>query len=624
MDVNINVAGQKLKIASNLRNYVDGSQKFIRFVFNFSDSNTWDGMIITAQFQQNDNAYDVILDTNNAVYLPTEIVEGKCKLLLYGSKTEVKATTTYLELDIDHNRIVKNASSAALTQTDYEKLVSDVSKKILTEKEDKSNKITAFGSNPTDEQYPSAKLLYEAYMELTESDESINTNLIDIGTLLRDKIAILDTFPTTAPQLFTAYSTKPFFIYSGSTSGDAINGHIYEITRSGTSPNFTYTVTDTGINVGSGGDINGKEDKSNKITEFPENATDTQYPSAKLVQDTFAAMKEEFDESSKNVAGLIRNKIAVLDTFPTTQSQLLLAYSLKPLFIYSGSTSGNAVKGHVYEITRSGTSPNYTYAVTDTGANVDSAEGSATLSKTWVALGDSKTDFNNNGVNRPDNYPYWIQQRNPKITLQNLGSAGGMITNERVETAGSSTILYPSIYTKATQITGTPDIITVAGGYNDWNWAVTLGTFTTDISGYDTSTAANVPSSGATFPLKNTFYMGVFRLAKYLTERFPTTPILWITPFPTRSKNNGGANGWNVCLPLSDYVQAIKDVCAYFSIPVCDMYTAGGLTPFTPSNLNMYWRNSDGVHPNGEGSKIYSYKIERMMRQTYQDWGKTW
>ena len=127
MDVNINVAGQKLKIASNLRNYVDGSQKFIRFVFNFSDSDTWNGMIITAQFQQNDNAYDVILDTNNAVYLPTEIVEGKCKLLLYGSKTEVKATTTYLELDIDHNRIVKNASSAALTQTDYEKLVSDVS-----------------------------------------------------------------------------------------------------------------------------------------------------------------------------------------------------------------------------------------------------------------------------------------------------------------------------------------------------------------------------------------------------------------------------------------------------------------------------------------------------------------
>ena len=374
------------------------------------------------------------------------------------------------------------------------------------------------------------------------------------------------------------------------------------------------------------GDI---ESKSNKITEFPDSGspTDEQYPSAKLLYDAYVELtenNESINTSLTDIGTLLRDKIAVLDTFPTTQNQLLLAYSTKPLFIYSGSTSGNAINGHIYEITRSGTIPNFTYTVTDTGINVDSTGGSATLSKIWVALGDSKTDFDNNGVNRPDNYPYWIQQRNPKITLQNLGSAGGMITNERVASAGSSTILYPSIYTKATQITGTPDIITVAGGYNDWNWAVTLGTFTTDISGYDTSTAANVSSSGATFPLKNTFYMGVFRLAKYLTERFPTTPILWITPFPTTSKNNGGANGWNVCLPLSDYVQGIKDVCAYFSIPVCDIYTAGGLTPFTSSNLSTYWRNSDGVHPNGEGSKIYSYKIERMMRQTYQDWGKTW
>ena len=583
---------------------------------NFTFDSAWDGYTKTCVFyRQKDDYFYGFIDNNGDVTVPSALLAtpGKITFGVSGYKDTTVRTSNVLSY-----AIVEGAYTAVETD--------DYAYVNLGDIESKSNKITEFpdGGSPTDEQYPSAKLLYDAYMELTESDKSINTNLIDIGTLLRDKIAILDTFPTTAPQLFTAYSTKPFFIYSGSTSGDAINGHIYEITRSGTIPNFTYTVTDTGINVGSGGDINGKEDKSNKITEFPENATDTQYPSAKLVQDTLAAMKEEFDESSENVAGSIRNKIAVLDTFPTTQSQLLLAYSLKPFFIYSGTTSGDAVKGHVYEITRSGTSPNFTYTVTDTGANVDSAEGSATLSKTWVALGDSKTDFNNNGVNRPDNYPYWIQQRNPKITLQNLGSAGGMITNERVASAGSSTILYPSIYTKATQITGTPDIITVAGGYNDWNWAVTLGTFTTDISGYDTSTAANVPSSGATFPLKNTFYMGVFRLAKYLTERFPTTPILWITPFPTTSKNNGGANGWNVCLPLSDYVQAIKDVCAYFSIPVCDMYTAGGLTPFTSSNLSTYWRNSDGVHPNGEGSKIYSYKIERMMRQTYQDWGKTW
>jgi|GEM_PF-6611181 len=555
MDVFINVTGQKLKIASNLKDYVDGSQDFIRFVFNFNDD-TWSDMLVTAQFQQNGKAYNAYLNADNSAFLPAEITEGTCRLLLFGSKYKVKATTWYIDFKVDKNNIIKNASSAALTKTDYEKLVSDVANLISTGKEDKSNKITEFpdSGSPTDEQYPSAKLVYDNLVQLTEKDESIEEDMGSIGTMLRDKIAVLDTFPTTQSQLLLAYSAKPLFIYSGTTSGNAVNGHVYEITRNGTLGNPTYTVTDKGINIGSGGDVSGKEDKSNKITEFPDSGspTDEQYPSAKLVYDRV--------------------------------TELEITISLA----------------------------------------ADRINGTAILSKTWVALGDSKTDFNNNGVNRPDNYPYWIQRRNPKITLNNLGSAGGMITNERVNKAGDTKILYPSIYTKATQITGTPDIITVAGGYNDWNWAVTLGTFTTDISGYDTSAAANVPSSGATFPLKNTFYMGVFRLAKYLTERFPTTPILWITPFPTTSKNNGGANGWNVCLPLSDYVQAIKDVCAYFSIPVCDMYTAGGLTPFTSSNLSAYWRNSDGVHPNGAGSKIYSYKIERMMQQTYQDWGKIW
>ena len=588
---------------------------------NFTFDSAWNGYSkICVFYRQKDDYFYGIIDGDGNVTVPATLLAapGKTTFGVSGYKDTTVRTSNVLSY-----AIVEGAYTAVATD--------DYAYVNLGDIESKSNKITEFpdSGSPPDEQYPSAKLLYDAYVELTENNESINTSLTNIGMLLRDKIAVLDTFPTTQNQLLLAYSTKPLFIYSGSTSGNAINGHIYEITRSGTIPNFTYTVTDTGINVGSGGDINGKEDKSNKITEFPDSGspTDEQYPSAKLLYDAYVELtenNESINTSLTNIGTLLRDKIAILNTFPTTSAQLFVAYASKPIFIYSGSTSGNAINGHIYEIIRNGTLGNYTYTVTDTGINVDSTGGSATLSKIWVALGDSKTDFDNNGVNRPDNYPYWIQQRNPKITLQNLGSAGGMITNERVASAGSSTILYPSIYTKATQITGTPDIITVAGGYNDWNWAVTLGTFTTDISGYDTSTAANVPSSGATFPLKNTFYMGVFRLAKYLTERFPTTPILWITPFPTTSKNNGGANGWNVCLPLSDYVQAIKDVCAYFSIPVCDIYTAGGLTPFTSSNLSTYWRNSDGVHPNGEGSKIYSYKIERMMRQTYQDWGKTW
>lgn len=740
MNVSVNFVGQKLHLATNLKNYVDGSQKFVRFTFNFADD-SWNDMITIAQFQQNGNAYNVYLDSDNSAYLPTEITEGKCTLLLFGSKTEVKATTSYIELFIDGNRIVQDAKAAKLTETDYTKLVNDVSNKILfaenisnkdcdtltgrlyvaygnsvtnrpagagngyfiniphpsesqlynkqfwivrsnnkiytryqengefsewldisvegkenaenktstlsssstdtqyptakavwdliSVKEDKSNKITALGNNPTDTQYPSAKLV-----------KTITDGLLNVTT-----VNITDTSCNN-------YSGKLMFAYGNNVSdkpSSAANGYLINIPHSiqPTKYNKQFWINRTGGSMfvremedgtwsgwttfggsggSSGGDVSNKEDISNKITEFGDNPTDTQYPSAKLVYDYLTSLNEEDESMQGNISDLttlITNKIAPLDTFPTSSDAMLTASLMTLIFIYTGETSGTAIRGHIYKIKSNKSSSSVTHEVVDIGSTASSSPV-ATTAKTWVALGDSKTDFNNNGVSRPDNYPYWIQLANPKITLQNLGSAGGMITNERVATAGSSTILYPSIYTKATQITGTPDIITVAGGFNDWNWCVPLGVFTTDISGYNTSASANVPSSGVTYPLKNTFYMGVFRLAKYLTERFPTTPILWITPFPTTANSNGGENGHNVNLPLSDYVQAIKDVCAYFSIPVCDMYNAGGLTPFTSTNLNTYWRSADGIHPNGQGSKIYSNKIARMMCQTYEDWGKTW
>ena len=156
MDVFINVTGQKLKIASNLKDYVDGSQDFIRFVFNFNDD-TWSDMLVTAQFQQNGKAYNAYLNADNSAFLPAEITEGTCRLLLFGSKYKVKATTWYIDFKVDKNNIIKNASSAALTKTDYEKLVSDVANLISTEKEDKSNKTQTLSDTSTAVQYPSAK-----------------------------------------------------------------------------------------------------------------------------------------------------------------------------------------------------------------------------------------------------------------------------------------------------------------------------------------------------------------------------------------------------------------------------------------------------------------------------------
>lgn len=72
------------------------------------------------------------------------------------------------------------------------------------------------------------------------------------------------------------------------------------------------------------------------------------------------------------------------------------------------------------------------------------------------------------------------------------------------------------------------------------------------------------------------------------------------------------------------YVQAIKDVCSYFSIPVCDMSDETTVPYYTTEDLKNYWRKSDGIHPNGKASEIYSFKIEEYMKKAYESYGYKW
>ncbi len=124
MDITVNIVNQKLKITKNLKTIVDGTQNFVRFVFKLSSE--WENLTTFAQFEQNGTAYNLFLDSNNSAYLPSEITEGICTLMLYGVRDTVIATTNYLTLTIAHNRLVQDASSTEITRTLYEQLVSRV------------------------------------------------------------------------------------------------------------------------------------------------------------------------------------------------------------------------------------------------------------------------------------------------------------------------------------------------------------------------------------------------------------------------------------------------------------------------------------------------------------------
>lgn len=124
MEIIINVVNQKLRLATNLTTYVSGSQNFVRFVFNLDES--WDGLYPFAQFIQDSRTYNWYLDQDNAVYMPSDIQPGECRLVLYGTNNGVKAITDALLLTINDSMLVIDASSTGITPTLYEQLVSKV------------------------------------------------------------------------------------------------------------------------------------------------------------------------------------------------------------------------------------------------------------------------------------------------------------------------------------------------------------------------------------------------------------------------------------------------------------------------------------------------------------------
>lgn len=124
MDILVNVANQKLKIATNLKSLVSGTQEFVRFVFNLTDD--WTGLTTFAQFMQNGVAYNQFLDEENSAYLPAEIEEGTCTVMLYGSNDNVIATTNYLTLAIDANILVEDAESTDISQSLYNQLITRI------------------------------------------------------------------------------------------------------------------------------------------------------------------------------------------------------------------------------------------------------------------------------------------------------------------------------------------------------------------------------------------------------------------------------------------------------------------------------------------------------------------
>ncbi len=149
-----------------------------------------------------------------------------------------------------------------------------------------------------------------------------------------------------------------------------------------------------------------------------------------------------------------------------------------------------------------------------------------------------------------------------------------------------------SMSVRFSQMEDDVDLIMVFGGTNDF--------------GHDKSPIGNFDDR-----CTSTFYGACHVLMQGLIEKYYKETIAFITPIHrdydedvSYEKNTSGNT-------LKQYVNIIKEVAQYYSIPILDLYSESGMQPKVPIIKELYI--PDGLHPNEAGHKRLSEKIISFM-----------
>ena len=229
--------------------------------------------------------------------------------------------------------------------------------------------------------------------------------------------------------------------------------------------------------------------------------------------------------------------------------------------------------------------------------NITTTELSPWYNKSAVFVGDSITY--GTGC---DGDKYWeiLEETLQLSSVTGMGVAGSCISTTSDYGTNNSPLInrYDTI--------PEADLISIFMGSNDYGHDTPLGTIadTTDVS----------------------FYGALNVIIPALQAKYPSSRIVFVTPmhrygFGTNSATsqthtydyieNGEGN------TLKEYVDALKEVCERYSVPVVDMFTMSGLNPSLEVIRTNYM--PDGIHPNAEGHQL----MANIMKYWYELYANT-
>lgn len=175
-----------------------------------------------------------------------------------------------------------------------------------------------------------------------------------------------------------------------------------------------------------------------------------------------------------------------------------------------------------------------------------------------------------------------------EMTLNDYGVSGATIAKKTGGTRACISETY-------SDMTDTCDIVAVSCGTNDfqYDW--------TDFGTINDST-------------NDTFYGALNVLCLGLITKYPDKVIFFTTPIKRAQSPYTTIDSQNTKgKTLADYAEAIKEVCARYSIPVLDMYAESMLNPSIPAQA-IYFDNV-GTHPNATGRQIMARRVIGWLRQ---------
>lgn len=112
----------------------------------------------------------------------------------------------------------------------------------------------------------------------------------------------------------------------------------------------------------------------------------------------------------------------------------------------------------------------------------------------------------------------------------------------------------------------------------------------------------------------DTFYGAYHLLMQQLIHRYPYARLVVMTPMHRCSEdmpfNEAGIRRAGV---LKDYVEAIREVAEFYSIPVVDLFAESGIQPRMEIHKKMYM--PDGLHPNDAGQLKIADCLLRMLER---------